>query len=184
MDWFPAVMTLVGVLIGVGIQEFRIWRERKEKYMDMVFEKRLEIHQGAYYRCMRLSNIMLPHKLVGVEGLQAAVKELMEAIEWLNMNALYLDEASTAKMNSFLLYLGVTGSKYVYLDKTKIKDINLEEETRKILQNRNEVVSKIKKGIGVKYLPEREIPSVDIEEEKSFDEVVKKMAELMRKRMK
>ena len=49
MDWFPAVMTLVGVLIGVGIQELRFWHERKDKYKDMVFEKRLAAYQGAYY---------------------------------------------------------------------------------------------------------------------------------------
>jgi hypothetical protein len=31
MDWFSAVMGLVGVLLGVAIQEFRFWRERKDK---------------------------------------------------------------------------------------------------------------------------------------------------------
>ena len=35
MDWFPAVMTLIGVLVGVGIQEIRIWRERTDKYKDI-----------------------------------------------------------------------------------------------------------------------------------------------------
>jgi len=31
MDWFPAVMTIAGVLVGVGVQEFRIWRAKIDK---------------------------------------------------------------------------------------------------------------------------------------------------------
>jgi uncharacterized FlaG/YvyC family protein len=107
---------------------------------------------------------------------------MQEAVEWLNKNALYLDEDSKVKMEGLFIYLANTSSKYV--DKTERKNIDLEEETRKLLENMRKVVSSIKRGVGVKYLPEREISSVDIEERKSLDDVVREITELMREQMK
>jgi hypothetical protein len=182
MDWFPAVMTLVGVLVGVGVQEFRIWREKKDKYKDMVFEKRLDAHQGAYCWCMRLFDVMLPNKLMRGEGVRVAMKEASEALDWWDKNALYLDEDSRIKMNIFIQYMCETVYKYV--DETGRKNISIEEETRKLLQNSREVVSSIKRGVGVKYLPEPRISSVTLAGMKSLDELVERMAELAREQMK
>jgi hypothetical protein len=171
MDWFPAVMALVGVLVGVGVQEFRIWREKKDKYKDMVFEKLLEAHQDAYYWCMRLSGHMRPDRLMRDGGVEAAIKEDQEALEWLNKNALYLDEDSRTKMTSFILYIHETSMKYK--DEKWKKNINIEEELLKTLENVVKVTSSLKKGIGVKYLPEQEISIENIEMERAFDTVVK-----------
>lgn len=71
MDWFPAVMTLIGVLVGVGIQELRIWRERKDKYKDMVFEKRLDAHQEGHYRIAKLVMAMMPNQIMKGGGFKS-----------------------------------------------------------------------------------------------------------------
>jgi hypothetical protein len=180
MDWFPAVMTLVGVLIGVGIQEFRIWRERKDKYKDMVFEKRLDVHQGAYYWCMKFVKLMMPHRLMKVVGREALLQASWEFTEWLNKNALYLDEGSVEKLNKFFQYVTETGCKYA--DEKRKKDINIKEETQELIKNVNDILASIKKGIGFKYLPEQEILIEGIESEKLLDKAVEMMGGLIRKK--
>ena len=179
MDWFPAVMTLIGVLVGVGIQEIRIWRERKDKYKDMVFERRLDAHQGAYYWCMRLYHFLMPQRLMKVEGVEAAFKEAKEAYEWINRNALYLDEGSLEKMEDFVLYAYETCSKYG--DEKEKKNINIENELLKLAANMGGLSGSIKKGIGAKYLPKTKISGKNIEIEETFDEVVGEVKELIRK---
>jgi hypothetical protein len=182
MDWFPAVMTLAGVLVGVGVQEFRIWREKKDKYKDMVFEKRLDAHQGAYYWCMTLVKLAMPHRLVKDGGKQALVKGMWEATEWLNKNALYLDEGSLEEMNKFFQYVSETGVKY--RGERRGQDINVATEAAELVRNSGEVLGSIKRGIGYKYLPETRISSGDIEADELFDKAVEKMEELIRKEKK
>jgi hypothetical protein len=181
MDWFTPLVGFLGVVIGLGFQELRIRRERKDKYKDMVFEKRLDAHQGAYYWCMRLLNLMWAHKLMRDGGVKVAVGEAWEATEWLNKNALYLDEGSRARMNVFFEYVAKTGRKY--LDEKRRGNIDIEEETRNLLENLREVVSSIKRGIGVRYLPERGMLGVDIGRWESDDEVVKRIVELVKEEM-
>jgi hypothetical protein len=176
MDWFPAVMTLVGVLIGVGIQEFRIWRARKDKYGDMVFEKRLDAHQGAYYWCKRLTVSVRPDRLLRDGGVEAGIKEVWRGLEWLDKNALYLDEDSRLKVNNFIVY--IAGIIVRYRDKKWRKNIEVEEEMQKVLEKVVEVVTSIERGIGVKYLPEQKIPIVSIESiemQKIYDEFLEEM---------
>jgi len=145
----------------------------------MVFEKRLEAHQGAYYWCMRLSKVNRPHRLTKDGGVEAAVKEFWEADEWLNKNALYLDEGSRAKMAEFLEYTCDTGFKYI--DEAGRKNIDIEEEVRKLVKIAREVISSIKKGVGVKYLPEQKISIENIESGKGFAELVESTEELIRR---
>lgn len=173
MDWFPAVMTLVGVLVGLGVQEFRIWRERKDKYKDMVFEKRLDTHQGAYYQCMRILNLIMPHILMSDEGASVAVKEAWNAYEWLDKNRLFLDDDSSFKMNCFFQYACETA--YKYTDEEGRKNIDVEEETRRLFEIVVDVTASIRKGIGVEYLPEPKIFIKDIEVKKELDKTVEKM---------
>ena len=178
MDWFPAVMGLIGVVVGVAIQEFRIWRERKDKYKDMIFEKRLDAHQGAYYRCMRLSKFMLPHELMKDEG-TAALEEILESYEWLAKNALYLDGDSRTKITYCFDYVRETAEKYE--DEEWRKNINVKEEMRKLQENMVAVLVSIEKGIGVKYLPESRISIEHSELERVFDVAVENAEELMRR---
>lgn len=182
MDWFPAVMTLAGVLIGVGIQEFRIWRERKDKYKDMIFEKRLEAHQGAHYRCRRLLMFMTPYKLVKDGGVSAALEEMREFSEWLHKNTLYLDIGSRTKISMFLNYLLNTVKKYQ--DEEWIKNMNVKEETLELHGNMAEVLLSIERGVGVNYLPEEKISIEESSLERIFDEVVEGAEGLVRKQQK
>ena len=155
MDWFPAVMTVVGVLIGVGIQELRIWRERRDKYRDMVFEKRLDAHQGAYYQCMRLSKVSMPWHLVEDGGVENVSKEIDEATEWLNKNALYLDEDSRERMEDLMIFLNISASKY---EEERDKGGKNDKKVRnKVVGEVGKVLYTLKKGIGVKHLTEQEM---------------------------
>jgi hypothetical protein len=175
MDWFPAVMTVVGVLVGVGVQEFRIWRERKDKYKDMIFEKRLDAHQGAYYRCTKLAQSVRPDRLLRDGGAEEAINESWECLDWLNGNALYLDENSRFKMTNFILYVSQMGSKY--MDKELRKTIEVEKQVEGVTRRLVAVCGSIKKGIGVKYLPEEElkVSMESIEMQKMLDELLDKM---------
>ena len=172
MDWFPAVMGLVGVAVGVGIQEFRIWRERKDKYKDMIFEKRLETHQGAYYRCQRLVDFMMPDALVEDEGVKALIDELWEYKEWLDKNTLYLDGDSRAKINMLINYAVRTAKKY--RDEEWIKKIDVGKETAQLHKNIVEVLMSIKRGVGVDYLPEEKVQIEDSYLYELFGEVVER----------
>lgn len=53
-DWVAPVIGLIGVILGVSISEYRYWRESKERYRIITFEKRLETHQEALSRFYRL----------------------------------------------------------------------------------------------------------------------------------
>ena len=157
MDWFSAVMVLIGAGIAVGAQELRIWREKQDKYKDMVFEKRLAAHQDAYYWCVRLFNLMMPNSLMIADGRKNLNKETWKAHEWFTKNALYLDEVSVEKWIDFLEYVKETGQKYE--SETIRKDISVKEETKELRKNVEEVVAAIRKGVGYKYLPEAKISS-------------------------
>jgi len=174
MDWFAAVMTLVGVLVGVGVQEFRIWRERKDRYKNMVFQKRLDAHQGAYYWCMRLMTLMRPDRLMREGGVGAAIEKNWEASEWLNKNALYLDKDSRSKMIGFVRYIGETSLKYK--DEGWKTDVHIKEETLNVVMRAGEVVTTVEKGIGVDYLPKQKTLSENIrwiEIEQELGKIVK-----------
>jgi hypothetical protein len=170
MDWFPAVMTLVGVLVGVGVQEFRIWREKKDKYKDMVFERRLDAHQGAFYQCVRLLKFAMPDKLVADGGFAVAIEETLEGHEWLNKNALYLDGDSRTKVSTFFNYICETAIKYK--DEKWRKNVNIGEETQKLMDNVAKALACIERGIGGEYLPERNKLIESIDTEKWLDELI------------
>ena len=180
MDWFTPLVGFLGLAIGFGYQEYRIRRERKDKYKDMVFEKRLDAHQGAHYWSRRFLGLMSPHRLVKEGAVAVVIKEVQEAYEWLTRNELYLDEASSLKMTEFLHYAAETCLRYLEYKKEG-KNINVEEETRKLLYNEGVLSASIRKGIGVKYLPEQRISIDTAVVEKSLDEVVGGMEAFMEK---
>jgi len=91
-DWAIAVAVVFGTLLGVSIGEFRQWRERRERYQLMTFEKRLEAHQRAFYWCHKL-NVVLNRK-----DPKEIHKIADEAREWWDDNCLFLDQNSRQKM--------------------------------------------------------------------------------------
>jgi len=177
MDWVTAVIGFIGVVVGAGIQEFRIWRERRDKYKDMVFQKRLDAHQGAHYWCDRLVKSMMPHRLMKAEGVGVATREFWEAQEWLRKNTLYLDEGSRDKLLVFFLYVAETIMKYK--DEGQRRNINVKEEARRLSKNGAAVLHSIERGIGFKYLPERKISSESIDAEELLDEAVEGMERII-----
>ena len=177
MDWFTPLVGFLGVGIGFGYQEYRIRRERKDKYKDMVFERRLDAHQGAHYWCERLVKSMMPHRLMKAEGVGVARGELVEAQEWLRKNTLYLDEGSREKLAVFFLYVAKTVMKYK--DEGQRKNINVKEEARELSKNAAAVLHRIERGIGCEYLPERKISSEGIDVEQLLDEAVEGMERII-----
>lgn len=155
MDLLAAVMTVVGVLVGVGIQEFRIWRERKDKYKDMVFEKRLDAHQEVFYRLIELLQFILPHRLKQEGGEKALTKKISECHKCVEKNALYLARDSRREIVIFLQYARKKGKRYT--DAEWVKSVNVKKETEELVNNVAGVLASVEKGIGVKYLPEEKI---------------------------
>jgi len=182
MDWFPAVMALVGVLVGLGVQELRIRRDKKDKYKDMVFEKRLEAHQGAYYRCHRLVGFMTPDKLVEDGGIKALADEFDEYREWISKNALYLAGDSKTKMNMFFYYAFKKAKKYA--DKEWIKTMNVKEEIMELHKNFVEVLISVQRGVDVEYLPEEKIQIEGSYLEEVFNELIENRERMMEKQQK
>jgi hypothetical protein len=179
MDWFTPLVGFIGLAIGLGYQEYRIRRERKGKYKDMIFEKRLEAHQGAHYGLKRLSKFMLPYELMKDGGLKALHEEMSKYYDWIDKNVLYLDGDSRRKISLFSQYAWETMKKYQ--DAEWIKNINVKEEIRKLIDNMATVLVSIERGIGVNYLPEEKMSLEESLLEKMFDEAVGDVGELVKK---
>jgi hypothetical protein len=179
MDWFPAVMALIGAGIAVGAQELRFRRERKDKYKDMVFEKRLDAHQEVYYRLRGLLRFMLPHRLMQEGGVKALGKEISECDKCVARNALYLARDSRREIIMFLEYARKRGKRYI--DEEWVKSVNVRKETEELVHNMAEVLNSVEKGIGVKYLPEEKMRLENSFIQEIYDETVDKAERLARK---
>jgi hypothetical protein len=180
MDWFTPFVGFLGVAIGLGYQEYRIRRERKDKYKDIVFEKRLDAHQGAFYHCVRMLKFAMPDKLITDGGFAVAIKETLEGHEWLNKNALYLDRDSRTKMGLFFNYICETAIKYK--DEKWRRNVNIGEETEKLMDNVAEMLACIERGVGGEYLPERNELVKSIDTEKMLDELIEEEEGLIEKK--
>lgn len=135
MDWSNGFFTLLGVLVGVGITELRRWREYREKYRVLTFEKRLQAHQQAYYWCQKLIEVLnITRKSEDI------LKTAKEAREWWNGNCLFLDAKSRISM------VRLTNASEMYADK-----LQRGAEVFRIL---DQTLKAIVVGIGAEYLPE------------------------------
>lgn len=131
MEWVAAI---VGVIIGAAIQEFRHWRESKERFRVMTFEKRLEAHQRAYYWCHKLNEVLNPSNSEEIH------KVASEAREWWDSNCLFLDANSRHKMVELI------NLAHFYADGNKLG----EDVWSALMKAWKTIVA----GIGVEYLPE------------------------------
>jgi len=86
---------------------------------------------------------------------------------------LFLDDDSSLKISRFLQYACETASKYK--DEEGRKNINVEEEARKLFEIIGDVSVSIRRGIGVEYLPEPKILGDDIEAKKALDKAIEGM---------
>jgi hypothetical protein len=84
-EWIAALIGFLGVILGVGIQEFRRWRESREKYQVVIFPKRLEAHQKAFEWCQKLNVALNSRKANEIHEVATKFRK------WWNANCFYLD---------------------------------------------------------------------------------------------
>ncbi len=152
-DWIAPIIGFIGVIIGVAIVEIRLWRERKEKYQVITFEKRLEVHQQAFAWCMKIANLLGQSygEISRDEASMFAItldKLYNEANDWWGNNCLYLDDDSRYGM---FTAIGLP------LDRAE-QLVNNIRETNEFVQQARDTVKKtirhITKGIGSEHLPD------------------------------
>jgi len=181
-DWLTAIIGLSGVIIGAGIQEYRYWRQAKDKYKEKIFEKRLEVHQGAYYWCHRLLWVIRPNRLIKAGGLEEFYEELHKATDWLNKNALYLDVNTQGAMREFFADISQRSMKY--LDKDVVAKLDIKKELREISEGLKKTLTCIEQGIGFKYLPARPISPSELDMEEAWATVISTTEYLIKKQSK
>ena len=150
MDWVTAVVGLIGVIIGAGIQEFRHWRESKQRYQVMTFDKRLQIHQEAVAWCMKIATNMTPSKLREKQDIERLLGHAETAQQWLINNCLFLDSNSHASMLNVLDFAMDKAKKCVNGVPTTID----KEEEAEIAKRIGKATKCIAQGVGVKYMPD------------------------------
>jgi hypothetical protein len=154
-DWTTPIIGFIGVIIGIASVEIRLWRERKERYQIMTFERRLEVHQQAFGWCLRISDSL--GKSYGDLGANVNAmlavdldKLYNEANEWYFNHCLYLDDDSRRDM---FTAIGLP------LERAEQLTNNVKATNEFIQQARNtlrETMRYVTKGIGSEYLPEIE----------------------------
>lgn len=147
-EWAIAIAVMVGTLLGVGIQEFRRWRESRERYQVMTFPKRLEAHQQAFSWCHAL-NVVLNRS-----DPEEIHKVADEARAWWNDNCFLLDTDSRRKM------IPLFNVAHIYaegIERGKPLDVQLGDSVWRYLED---ALKAITKGVGDKYLPETSTPEV------------------------
>ncbi len=147
-EWWVPLVGLFGVLIGVGITEFRLRMERKDRYRIMTFEKRLQVHQELYRLCMEQAMLLNELHAKGLEASEKFLKSHDEIKEWLNHNCLYIDTRSWRAVINAFFAASIYGRDFAEQRQTidKAYEYARSEFTK--------CLSSIAKGVGAKYLPE------------------------------
>jgi len=146
-EWITAIIGLAGVVIGVGITEFRRWMERKERYKEMVFEKRLNVHQEAYYLCCKLMIALHLLKVVEKKNNTDCVKAVARIHDWWPHKCLYLDNHSQGLILEVLRLSTHQVDNIMEGKIDEVLDVHIDRMFNKTLEC-------IARGIGVKYLPD------------------------------
>lgn len=145
------IVGLLGVALGAGIEEFRLWRQRKERYEVITFEKRLEVHQQALSGFVDISTSILPRRLRQKNGVEEALNEAEKFSQWYKINCLYLDEYSQKLLLEFSIFSNNQIRKYHNEGEEKLDDEYEEEQIIKMVRTAGKAIVK---GIGAKYLPD------------------------------
>lgn len=180
MDWFTPLVGFLGLAIGYGYQEYRVRRERKDKYKEVVFERRLDAHQEVYCRLKELLGFMLPHRLMQKGGVEALIKEISECYKCMDRNTLYLAKDSRIAAVVFLDYARKKCKRY--MDGEWVKSVNVKKEAEELVHNMGAVLRSVEKGIGVEYLPEEKTRVEDSFLQEITEEAVDGAERLARKK--
>jgi len=148
--WVGIGGTLGGALIGSLTTWFIQWSQNKEKYQQMAFEKRLQVHQQAYALC---------GTLLGTTFTKSSTEEAVAKVgDWYYNNCLYLDSNS----REALWKLTRTVQEYTAKHGPFVADIITREQFDDHVAMRDlqvETQNIIARGVGVKYIPEIKEPT-------------------------
>jgi hypothetical protein len=133
--WGYLIAVGIGAILTEGLRWLWDWRQGKERYKLMLYEKRLEVHQKAYSCIRKLRLAMDQHDKEKIEVTD-------QADEWYFSNCFYLDEESRAKMYQ------ATGKVRELID-LRGPQAQDRELARIALQ---EAFKAVEKGIGMKHL--------------------------------
>jgi len=160
-EWGYVIAVVVGIILSEVIRWSRDWREGKEKYKVMLYEKRLEAHQKAfsYVRQLMLRATtsyfsfafdMDDKSDFDREFNNKEIKRLLlELNDFFDSNCLYLDEQSRSEIMRSIV---VTGSAY---DNFITENLSKEELTEKLKDSSDQLHKTqgvIVTGIGMKHI--------------------------------
>jgi hypothetical protein len=94
-DLISIVVGPVSLLLGIAVSEFRQWRQEKEKYKTLTFEKRLTAHQEAFKLTNELrEDFTFIFTGEGTPTDEVFYKDIGQLKIWWKGNCLWLDPAS------------------------------------------------------------------------------------------
>jgi hypothetical protein len=144
VDWLTPTIGFVGVALGAGISEYRRWRDNKDQFRVLTFEKRLKIHQQAFAHLCKMGLKLSAYKNLKDSPTNEYQKTLKSstdsAYEWYLDNCLSLDEVT---QNKFIEFIIEAEHYSIFKDSSKKSDMLFDEVRKAITQ-----------GIGVQHLPE------------------------------
>ena len=138
-DWALAISGLIGVILGVVITEFRYWREWREKYQAMTFERRLVTHQEAFNLCCKLGDALDRDNLSDIGPVAVEMRQ------WWGNHCLFLDRTSSRD------FIHLADEAYFMVDEGVLEMGS--RCSKLVAQTTRDIVQ----GIGGKHLPEMNI---------------------------
>jgi hypothetical protein len=135
MDWLIALFALLGVVLGLGYNEYRNRKEQKDRYRVITFEKRLEAHQKAYYWYHQLNRVL------NIGDSEAIHETTNKAREWWDSNCLFVDANSRREM------VRLMNLSHMYANDNKMAQEKIWDY---VISTSKAIVL----GIGFEYLPE------------------------------
>ena len=94
--WGYVIAVVLGVAISELIRLFHDWQERHEKYRLMIYEKRLEAHQEAFYWVRELNRLFTGSMADMDQDRVDKIKEIINKVDtWWGSHCFYLDDKSS-----------------------------------------------------------------------------------------
>ena len=142
----PAILGLLGVILGITASALWQWTEHEERYREMMFEKRLSVHQEAFVLTSEIAEkcnlVVIGKRMPSQDELNSDLREMST---WWRANCLYLDRASRKSFINLISGVRIYAQSYDHKEAEKCLDL-AQITGRKIVE-----------GIGEEYLPEMEL---------------------------
>ena len=142
----PAILGLLGVILGITASAFWQWSEHEERYREMMFEKRLAIHQEAFTLTTQIrTKLLLAVSGKSIPSQSELESDFIEMREWWKANCLYLDPRSRKAFLDLFTNLHEYAASYTH------------EDAKECLELTAITAKKIVQGIGEEYIPEMDL---------------------------